>query len=302
MLANLDNEVIFKKAFTDKVVFRGFVEDILGIQIEVDKIETEKQFDPKIGNIDFKLDIFAESTDKRVIIEIQRIEYDYNFDRFLHYFIMSIAELQRKSKEYGIETVVYGIIVLTAPYTINDKTGRPVKNEVLISKLNPHNLKGEEIEVFGHRLVFLNSYHKDEFTPPEYRDWLDLVYESIHHPEHPKINLAKSAIKRAAKIIDKDNLTPEEREQSKINETTKVARRIYENKARQEGKEEGKKEGKKEGWEGGRKEEKAKKEKERIELAKKGIRKGYPDEMIADLTGMKMEEIDKFRREVETEK
>ncbi|TAD95966.1 MAG: hypothetical protein EAZ97_14750, partial [Bacteroidetes bacterium] len=44
MLGNLDNEVIFKKAFTDKIVFKAFVRDILGIDIEVDKIETEKKF------------------------------------------------------------------------------------------------------------------------------------------------------------------------------------------------------------------------------------------------------------------
>ncbi|MEO0040918.1 MAG: hypothetical protein RL329_366 [Bacteroidota bacterium] len=29
MLSNLDNEVVFKKAFTDKVVFQCFVKDIL---------------------------------------------------------------------------------------------------------------------------------------------------------------------------------------------------------------------------------------------------------------------------------
>ena len=33
MLGNLDNEVIFKKAFTDKIVFKAFVRDILGIDI-----------------------------------------------------------------------------------------------------------------------------------------------------------------------------------------------------------------------------------------------------------------------------
>ena len=49
MLAKLDNEVIFKKAFTDKIVFEQFVKDILGIEIEVDKIETEKKFDLPIG-------------------------------------------------------------------------------------------------------------------------------------------------------------------------------------------------------------------------------------------------------------
>jgi hypothetical protein len=44
MLANLDNEVIFKKAFTNIFVFKEFVKDILGFDIEVDKIETEKKF------------------------------------------------------------------------------------------------------------------------------------------------------------------------------------------------------------------------------------------------------------------
>ena len=39
MLAPLDNEVIFKQAFTDKTVFKSFVKDILDIEIEVDKIE-----------------------------------------------------------------------------------------------------------------------------------------------------------------------------------------------------------------------------------------------------------------------
>ena len=68
MLGNLDNEVIFKKAFTNKIVFTAFVRDILGIEIEVDKIETEKKFDPKIGYVDFELDIFAESKDKRIAI------------------------------------------------------------------------------------------------------------------------------------------------------------------------------------------------------------------------------------------
>jgi hypothetical protein len=116
MLANLDNEIIFKKAFTNKIVFKAFVRDILGIEIEVDKIETEKKFVPKIGYVDFELDIFAESIDKRICVEIQRIEYDHHFDRFLHYFFMLIAEQQKNSKEYKIEQTVYVIIVLTAPY------------------------------------------------------------------------------------------------------------------------------------------------------------------------------------------
>ena len=51
ILGSLDNEVIFKKAFTDMFVFKSFVKDVLGIEIEVDKIETEKKYDPKIVSV-----------------------------------------------------------------------------------------------------------------------------------------------------------------------------------------------------------------------------------------------------------
>ncbi|MBP7533878.1 MAG: hypothetical protein KA783_05495, partial [Chitinophagales bacterium] len=60
MLARLDNEVFFKKAFTDMIVFKAFVKDIIGIDVSPEKIETEKAFQPKLGNINFKYDIFAE--------------------------------------------------------------------------------------------------------------------------------------------------------------------------------------------------------------------------------------------------
>lgn len=211
MLANLDNEVIFKKAFTDRIVFHAFVKDVLGIDVEVDEIETEKKFEPQVGHIDFKLDIFAESKKDRVIIEIQRVVYDHNFDRFLHYFMMSIVEMQSNYKKYGINKTVYAIIVMTAPYEVKDKSGYMLLNEVMISKVNPKDLRGKEIALYNHQMVFLNAYHKEPETPAAIRDWLDLIYQSIHEYKNPKINLNKPAIKRAADIIDVSNLTSEER-------------------------------------------------------------------------------------------
>ncbi|MCP4154307.1 MAG: hypothetical protein GY757_41670, partial [bacterium] len=150
MLASLDNETIFKKAFTDKTVFTGFVKDILGIDIKVSKIETEKKFEAKPGNIDIIYDIFAESSDHRVIIEIQRVDYDYNFDRFLHYHNMAVAQLQQKAKAYKIDQTVYTIVVLTAPYTIKQKTGEPIIDDVLISSVDPRNLQDKVIPIYGH--------------------------------------------------------------------------------------------------------------------------------------------------------
>jgi hypothetical protein len=221
-LANLDNEVIFKKAFTDKLVFKSFVNDVLGIDFKVGTIETEKKFLPKIGYIDFELDIYAESEDKRICVEIQRLEYDHHFDRFLHYFLMLIAEQQKTAREYNIDQTVYMIVILTEKYTISEKNGKPIKDEVLLLNFNPQTVRGEIRDLYGHQFVCLNPNHPDKDTPQGIRDWLDLIYQSIHNPERPVLNIENKGIKKAAELINFDNLTPEERAESKNKEAAKV--------------------------------------------------------------------------------
>ncbi len=56
---------------------------------------------------------------------------------------MLIAEQQRNAKTYNIDQTVYVIVVLTAPYTISKKNGKPILDEVLLIELNPQTLKGE---------------------------------------------------------------------------------------------------------------------------------------------------------------
>lgn len=267
-LGSLDNEIIFKKAFTDKVVFKAFVLDILGIDVEIDKIETEKKFDPKIGYIDFELDIFAETTDKRIVIEIQRVEYDHNFDRFLHYFLMVIAEQQKRSRDYGISQTVYVIVVLTAPYTINEKNGTPVKDEVLLLRLNPRTLAGAERKLYGHEFVILNPNHSDAATPPAIRDWLTLIYESIHHADNATINRENAGIRRAADLISFENLTPAERALSKNKEAGKITIAKIEN-ARS------------------------------TEIAKRLLAMGLPVQVVADSTELSIDVVSKLKQGIE---
>ena len=233
-LGSLDNEVIFKKAFTNKVVFKAFVKDVLGIDIEVDKIETEKRFEPKIGYIDFELDIYAESVDKRVCIEIQRLEYDHHFDRFPNYFLMLIAEQQKSAREYSIDQTVYMIVVLTQKYTIREKDGKAIKDELLFINLNPRNIRNEVRDLYVHQLVCLNPNHPDEDTPPQIRDWLNLVYQSIHNSAAPILNTNNEGVKKAAQLISFENLTPEERNESKKKEATKITIAKIENIVRED--------------------------------------------------------------------
>ena len=270
MLGNLDNEVIFKKAFTNITVFKAFVRDILGIEVEVDKIETEKKFEPKIGYIDFELDIFAETTDKRICIEIQRIEYDHHFDRFLHYFLMLIAEQQRNSKEYDIDRTVYVIVVLTAPYKISEKNGKPILDEVLLLNLNPQTLQGQVRELYGHQFVCLNPNHPNNETPQQIRDWLDLIYQSIHSPERPVLNMQNEGIKKAMELISFENLSPEERTQAKNKEAAKIVLAKTEEYAKRE---------------------------EKIEIAKNFIAIGLDNATIAKGTGLSIEQIEQLRSE-----
>ncbi len=265
-LVRLDNEVFFKKAFTDMLVFKAFVKDIVGIDVDPEKIETEKAFQPKIGNVNFKYDIFAEDLKKRVVIEIQKVDYDHNFDRFLHYHLQAITEQQRSSQDYSVERTVYTIVVMTAPYRLNEVTREFYEDEVLISNLNPKNLKGVERKIFNPELIFLNPNYKDLETPDNYRDWLDLIYESIHSPENPRINTQNSGIKRAVELIQQDKISPEEWELAKI-EASRRKVIVLE------------------------------REDEKIATAVRAIENGLDDQMIMAITGLGNEMVEMLRKQ-----
>ncbi len=216
MLGNLDNEVIFKKAFTNKFVLQCLVKDIFGIDFEPNRIETEKRFNPKIAHIDLKYDIFAESDEQRIIVEIQKVDYDYNFDRFLLYHNMAIAEQQRTSQQYKAEKLVLTIVFFTAKYyKIFERSGKTIEHDILISNSNLFTLGGEEIDVFGHKLIFLNYHYIKNSTPQGYRDWLQLVKESIMNPSKPNLNMSNQGVKKVSELIDYENLSPEELTESK---------------------------------------------------------------------------------------
>lgn len=59
-VASLQYGVIFKKAFSQLDVFKAFVKDVIGIDLEIDNVETEKSFTQKIGNIKVEFDLYAE--------------------------------------------------------------------------------------------------------------------------------------------------------------------------------------------------------------------------------------------------
>ncbi len=287
MLANLDNEVVFKKAFTNKTVFTCFVKDILDIDFVVNKIETEKKFSPKEGNIDIKYDIFAESVDHRIIVEIQRVDYDYGFDRFMRYHMMAIAQLQKNSRNYQIKKQVYTIVMFSTKYKLKNLNNLPIEDEVLILSFDPVNISGKKANIFSHKLIFLNPNYRNDNIPAHYKDWLDLVYESIHNPTKYNLNTNNKGIKKAIDLIEYDFFSETELEEMKVSESRKTVLEYVEN----EGMEKGLKKGKEEE----RIIQEKKRKEDKIKTAKSLLKNSVDLKIIMISTGLTKEEIENLQ-------
>jgi len=287
MLVPLDNETIFKKVFTDHEVFHQFVKDLFDVDIVVSKIETEKKFAPLIANmvtehnrsIDIKLDIYAETDDHRFVIEIQRIDYDYNFNRFLNYFISLLTEQQRKGEKYEIPQTVLGVVVLTRPYKIHPITREPTRENVMAIDFDPRNF-GERIKLLKYKLLFMNPNpkYRKATTPKNYRDWLDLFSFSIDKNINIVLNLNNKGIAKATKLAEYENLDPTTLEAMKIAEAKKAMISLIENEGRIEGINEG-----------------------MVIAAKNGIKAGLSNDTIKIMTGLQDEQIDELRKNITCE-
>ena len=202
-MASLQYGVVFKKAFSDVEVFTGFVRDILGIKIEIDKVETEKEFKPAIGHINMKLDCYAEDSKNNIIVEIQHDRNDDHYDRFLHYHCAALLDLAKSAEEYRPKKTVYTIVVLTS--------GDRHKCDVSVVDFSPKKLDGSGLfNEFKHKIIYLCPKYVNENTPPLYQEWLRLINDSLtKQVDESKYALAE--IQKALGFIENDGITPNER-------------------------------------------------------------------------------------------
>jgi len=258
-LAALNNQVVFKKLLSDEEILKAFIKDFLEIDIQPETIEVEKKFVPPIGGVDIEIDIFVNDPIHRLVIEIQRERYDYDFDRFWHYHLVSQIELAKSYKFYKIEQTVYTIVWLTRQ--IREK--RYQRSLITTSQFSETE-KGESLNLYPHKLFFLNPFYWNEKTPKGLKDWMELVTESINNPANPHINLSRPIIQKAAKLIDDDGLTPQER-------VSIMDERDYEN-LRQREREEGLQQG-------------------RLEIARNLLAEGIAPAIVAKTTGLSPDDL-----------
>jgi hypothetical protein len=206
-VASLRYGVVFKKAFCNVEVFKAFVKDILGIEINIDKVETEKSFDPPIGKVNTRFDLFAEDKEQRIIVDIQHEYLADHYDRFMHYHCAAILEQVASAKDYQPEQAVYTIVVLTS--------GSQKKSAIATVEFDPKDLlTGKLLGMIPHKIVYLCPKYTSEEVPQPYYEWLQAIQDSLdeqvdevcyHHP----------AILKVFELIVKESLTPEERSRMK---------------------------------------------------------------------------------------
>jgi len=261
-VAPLRYGVIFKKAFSQPHIFMAFVKDIIGIEIEIDKVETEKSFSPTIGGVDSRFDLFAEDKKNRIIVDIQHKRYYEHYDRFLHYHCTALIEQIKTSANYQPPMRVYTIVVLTS--------GDKHKTDVLVTDFRPKKADGTYVNETEHKIFYICPKYVNDETPEPYKEWLRAIEDSLDK-KIDKSEYQREIIHEIINSIKEDKLTSKER-------TKMVNEYADERYVRDE-------------------KEKAEKNKA-IEIAKNSLKQNIDISTIALITGLSVEEIKEIEREV----
>ncbi len=257
-VASLRYGVIFKKAFCDVEIFTGFVRDVLGIKIEIDKVETEKSFEEAVGKVQPRFDLYAEDKKNRIIIDIQHERHTDHYDRFLHYHCVALLEQIKNSYDYSPCFNVYTIVVLTS--------GDRHKKDVLVSNFAPQDLEGNYIDEITHKIIFLCPKYVNEKTPNPLKEWLQVINDSLDG-QIDESNYHLSEVLKIFSHIEQNDISPEEKS------------RMIEEYSFEELKKSEYKKGIEQGLEQGIQQEK-------IDIAKVMLKKGLDYKIIIELTDL----------------
>jgi hypothetical protein len=262
-IAPLNNQVVFKKLLSDEEILKAFIKDFLDIDITPQTIEVEKKFIPPIGGVDFEIDIFVDDPIHRVVIEIQRERYGYTIDFLWHHHIASQLALLKNHIDFKIDRTVYTLVWFTRQVReAQYQQSLITTNQITTTE------QDESITLYPHQMFFLNPFYLNDKTPQGLKDWMDLVVESVNNPRNPNINLQRPIIQKAAKLIDDDGLTPQER-------MAIIDERDYNNMRRKE-------------WADGLEQGKRARN---LEIARNLLAKGLDHAFIAETTGLSIDDI-----------
>jgi predicted transposase/invertase (TIGR01784 family) len=254
-VASLRYGVIFQKAFSRPSIFKAFVKDFLGIELEIDKVETEKSFSPPIGNVESRFDLFAEDKKNRAIVDIQHARFGDHYDRFLHYHCAALLEQIASSEDYRPLLGVFTIVVLTS--------GDKHKTDLAMIDFDPKTFDGKALGEIPHKVLYVCPKYVNEKTPEPYREWLLAIQDSLDESVD-ETAYHKPEIQEIFQVIERDSISPKERARMKDEYAYAELRR---------------------------KDYAAGQQQKALETARKMQEKGFSLEQISELTGLTREDL-----------
>jgi predicted transposase/invertase (TIGR01784 family) len=225
-VASLRYGVIFKKAFSQPDIFKAFVKDFLGIELNIDKVEMEKSFPIPIGNVDTRFDLFAEDKQNRIIVDIQHVRYDDHYDRFLHYHCAALLEQVANSKNYRPKLKVFTIVVLTS--------GDRHQVDLAVIDFDPKTFDGKPLNEIPHKVLYACPKYATEDTPEPYREWLLAIADSLDE-QVDETAYQRPEIQQVFDLIARDLISPQERARMKDEYNEEQAKREAKDEGFQEG-------------------------------------------------------------------
>ena len=275
-------DIMAKKIFSLPEVTAAFIRDILELDVADAQIVEGSQ--PHIMTYE-EDDLFSTAVDVRaklhdgteVIIEIQIRKQQYFLNRFHYYLANQLVENVQKLRQQGqthkmYEQMepVYGIAILEKSLLLDEEAAINkywLTNSRSGKQLKAYYKNGKHQNLLQVAFLELDKYNKDENLTDAGRQWLEF-FGNLPFTKAPS-----QAVAHADSLLDSSSWTKEEKtmidERIRIQENYDMTLETAIDEAREEGLEQGRK-----------------------QLVCKMVSRGMTPELISDMTGLSLEEIE----------
>ena len=275
-------DIMAKKIFSLPEVTTAFIRDILELDVADAQIVEGSQPHSMAYEED---DLFSTAVDVRaklhdgteVIIEIQIRKQQYFLNRFHYYLANQLVENVQKLRQQGqthkmYEQMepVYGIAILEKSLLLDEEAAINkywLTNSRSGKQLKAYYKNGKHQNLLQVAFLELDKYNKDENLTDEGRQWLEF-FGNLPFTKAPS-----QAVAHADSLLDSSSWTKEEKtmidERIRIQENYDMTLETAIDEAREEGLEQGRK-----------------------QLVCKMVSRGMTPELISDMTGLSLEEIE----------
>ena len=295
-------DLMAKKIFSLPDVTAKFIREVLDLPVESVEILEGDQIHEQgfLGDLPFETSVDVRArldSGLEVIIEIQVLKQEYFLNRFHYYLANQLVEnVQRKRKKGATHSMyqelepVYGIAILERsifPHLNSPVNVYEMRHTVDGTPLYSSRKDGVVHNMLKVAFLELDKYNKGKHITDEGRQWLEF-FGNLPFSKEPS-----QAVTHADSLLDSSSWTQEEKamidERIRIQENYDMTMETAIDEAREEGIEKGLEQGLerglKQGLERGRHEE-------RLELIHKMLSKGLSLEVVSDVTGLSLEELE----------